>query len=92
MARKSKAGYTLEGDSGKSKVTGLSIRTTTNGARSYVFERRLHGRTIRVTIEACYPLERVRDALAHAARSDRSGKILLLPNPHLLEPILQNCS
>jgi NADPH:quinone reductase-like Zn-dependent oxidoreductase len=40
--------------------------------------------TIRVTIEACYPLERVRDALAHAARPDRSGKILLLPNPHLL--------
>jgi NADPH:quinone reductase-like Zn-dependent oxidoreductase len=40
--------------------------------------------TIRVTIEACYPLERVRDALTHAARPDRSGKILLLPNPHLL--------
>jgi NADPH:quinone reductase-like Zn-dependent oxidoreductase len=41
--------------------------------------------TIRVTIEACYPLERVRDALIHAALPDRSGKILLLPNPHLLE-------
>lgn len=41
--------------------------------------------TIRVAIEACYPLERVRDALAHAARPDRSGKILLLPNPHLLQ-------
>lgn len=40
--------------------------------------------TIRVAIEACYPLERVREALAHAARADRSGKILLLPNPHLL--------
>ena len=40
--------------------------------------------TIRVAIEACYPLERVRDALAHAARPDRSGKIVLLPNPHLL--------
>jgi len=40
--------------------------------------------TIRVTIEACYPLERVREALTHAARPDRSGKILLLPNPHLL--------
>lgn len=40
--------------------------------------------TIHLTIEACYPLERVRDALAHAARPDRSGKILLLPNPHLL--------
>ena len=40
--------------------------------------------TICVAIEACYPLERVREALAHAARADRSGKILLLPNPHLL--------
>ncbi|WP_428666640.1 zinc-binding dehydrogenase [Reyranella sp.] len=40
--------------------------------------------TIRVTVEACYPLERVRDALTHAARPDRFGKILLLPNPHLL--------
>ena len=40
--------------------------------------------TICVAIEACYPLERVRDALAHAARPDRSGKIVLLPNPHLL--------
>jgi NADPH:quinone reductase-like Zn-dependent oxidoreductase len=39
---------------------------------------------IRVTIEACYPLERVRDALVHAARPDRAGKILLLPNPRLL--------
>jgi NADPH:quinone reductase-like Zn-dependent oxidoreductase len=45
--------------------------------------------TICVAIEACYPLERVRDALTHAARPDRSGKIILLPNPHLLEPIRQ---
>ena len=26
------------------------MRVTANGARSYVFERRLHGRTVRVTI------------------------------------------
>lgn len=45
--------------------------------------------TICVAIEACYPLERVRDALAHAARPDRSGKVVLLPNPHLLESIRQ---
>jgi hypothetical protein len=45
--------------------------------------------TIRVAIEACYLLERVRDALAHAARPDRAGKIILLPNPHLLEPTHQ---
>ena len=41
---------------------------------------------IRVPIEACYPLDRVRDALAHAARPGRTGKILLLPNPQLLAP------
>lgn len=39
---------------------------------------------INVTIEACYPLDRVHQALAHAARPGRSGKILLLPNPELL--------
>ena len=38
---------------------------------------------IRVPIEACYPLDRVREALAHAARPGRAGKILLLPNPQL---------
>jgi trans-2-enoyl-CoA reductase len=42
--------------------------------------------TIRVKIEACYPLEQVRAALAHAARPGRRGKILLLPNPDLLAP------
>jgi NADPH:quinone reductase-like Zn-dependent oxidoreductase len=40
--------------------------------------------TINVAIEACYPLERVHEALVHAARPGRSGKILLLPNPELL--------
>ena len=37
--------------------------------------------TIRVAMEATYPMERVRDALAHAAMAGRSGKVLLLPNP-----------
>ena len=37
-----------------------------------------------VTIEATYPLERVREALGHAAQSARRGKVLLLPNPDLL--------
>jgi mitochondrial enoyl-[acyl-carrier protein] reductase / trans-2-enoyl-CoA reductase len=40
--------------------------------------------TIRVAIEATYPLERVREALAHAARPGRKGKVLLLPNPGML--------
>ena len=48
--------------------------------------------TIHVAIGACYPLERVREALAHAARADRSGKILLLPNPHLIAPVSEATS
>jgi len=40
--------------------------------------------TIRVATEATYPLEQVRDALAHAARPGRAGKVLLLPNPEML--------
>jgi NADPH:quinone reductase-like Zn-dependent oxidoreductase len=35
---------------------------------------------IRVDVEATYPLARVRDALAHAARPGRRGKILLVVN------------
>ena len=40
-------GYTLHWDA---KQSGLGVRVTANGARSYVLERRLHGRTVRVTI------------------------------------------
>ena len=32
------------------KVAGLGLRVTAAGARSYVFESRLHGRTVRLTI------------------------------------------
>jgi mitochondrial enoyl-[acyl-carrier protein] reductase / trans-2-enoyl-CoA reductase len=42
---------------------------------------------IRVAIEACYPLDRVHEALAHAARPGRTGKILLLPNPAIWRPL-----
>lgn len=35
--------------------------------------------TIHVAVEATYPLERIKDALAHAARSGRKGKILITP-------------
>ena len=37
--------------------------------------------SIAVPIAATYPLSRVRDALAHAAREARGGKILLVPDP-----------
>jgi len=32
---------------------------------------------LRMDVEAVYPLAQVHDALAHAARSHRSGKVLL---------------
>ncbi len=38
-------------------------------------------------VEATYPMEQVRTVLAHAAWPGRRGKVLLLPNPHLLAGI-----
>ena len=32
------------------KTPGLGLRVTANGAKSYIFESRLHGRTVRLTI------------------------------------------
>ena len=40
---------------------------------------RLDG-TIHVDIEASYPLEKVSDAMAHAKRESRGGKVQLRPN------------
>jgi mitochondrial enoyl-[acyl-carrier protein] reductase / trans-2-enoyl-CoA reductase len=36
--------------------------------------------TLRVEVEATYPIEEIKAALAHAGREGRSGKILVLPN------------
>ena len=36
--------------------------------------------TIHVEIEASYPLEKISDAMAHAKREARSGKVQLRPN------------
>jgi NADPH:quinone reductase-like Zn-dependent oxidoreductase len=36
--------------------------------------------TLRVEIEATYPIEQIEAALAHAERAGRAGKILVLPN------------
>lgn len=36
--------------------------------------------TLKVPVEARYPLERIAEALAHAKREGRSGKVLLRPN------------
>ena len=32
------------------KTRGLGLRVTTAGAKSYIFETKLHGKTIRITI------------------------------------------
>lgn len=58
------------------------------GERAAVYDElgaRVVDDTLAVAIEAVYPLERVREALAHAARAGRDGKVLLSPNPRLLE-------
>jgi NADPH:quinone reductase-like Zn-dependent oxidoreductase len=36
--------------------------------------------TLRVEVEATYPIEQIKAALAHAGRAGRAGKILVLPN------------
>jgi NADPH:quinone reductase-like Zn-dependent oxidoreductase len=36
--------------------------------------------TLRVDVERVYPLAQVKEALAHAARPGRAGKVLLAPN------------
>jgi mitochondrial enoyl-[acyl-carrier protein] reductase / trans-2-enoyl-CoA reductase len=36
--------------------------------------------TLKVEVEATYPIEEIKAALAHAGRESRSGKILVLPN------------
>jgi trans-2-enoyl-CoA reductase len=36
--------------------------------------------TLRTSIEARYPLDAIQDALRHAGREERSGKVLLLPH------------
>lgn len=45
-----------------------------------VFERlvdMLHAKTLRVPVEASYPIEKLTEALAHAPREGRLGKVVL---------------
>jgi NADPH:quinone reductase-like Zn-dependent oxidoreductase len=37
----------------------------------------LQAKTLRVPVEASYPIDRLTDALAHAQREGRSGKVVL---------------
>lgn len=41
----------------------------------YIGEGRMHA-----AVEATYPLSRIKEAVAHAARGERNGKVVLLPN------------
>jgi NADPH:quinone reductase-like Zn-dependent oxidoreductase len=36
--------------------------------------------SFRIEVEAVYPLAKIREALAHAARPSRGGKVLVAPN------------
>jgi integrase len=45
------------------KVPGLGLRVTAKGSKSYIFETRLHGRTVRITIgkPETWPLKRAQE-------------------------------
>lgn len=47
----------------------------------------LNDGTLRVAVEATYPLEKFTDAIAHAAAESRKGKVLLVPNPGRLKSL-----
>jgi trans-2-enoyl-CoA reductase len=62
---------------------GKSLQTQTYAKISSLYDDlakcTLDG-TLAVEVEATYPLSRIGEALAHAKREGRSGKVLLLPN------------
>lgn len=63
-----KDGYRLHHDAGRDAAPGLAVRVTSGGARSFVFERRLHGNTVRVTIGACLTVWKLDAARIEARR------------------------
>jgi trans-2-enoyl-CoA reductase len=59
------------------------FRTTPHDEKRKLYEELgalMNDGTIDIPIEATYPISRVKEALAHAARPDRTGKILLTIN------------
>ena len=62
---------------------GKSLQTQTYAEISALYDDlakcTLDG-TLAVEVEATYPLSRISEALAHAKREGRNGKVLLLPN------------
>ncbi len=59
---------------------GLATRSPADVGALYkrLLEQIMDG-TLAVDIEQTYPLDRIRDALDHAERGGRSGKILITP-------------
>ena len=58
-------------------VTGLRVRVTANGAKSFVFEAKLHGKAIRRTLGGVplMTIERAKDQARELARMIKNDKL-----------------
>lgn len=58
------------------KTPGLGLRVTGTGAKSYIFETKLHGKTLRITIgsPASWPLSKAQDEAARLKVMTDSGQ------------------
>lgn len=64
-------------------LTRWLTRESSAADREAVYDELAHyviGGTLSAHVEATYPLDRIKDAVTHAARGGRSGKIVILPN------------
>lgn len=60
---------------------GLAKRTKTQVRATYAdLAAKLHDGVLNAPIEAFYPIDDIKTALAHAQRGGRAGKVLVLPN------------
>jgi NADPH:quinone reductase-like Zn-dependent oxidoreductase len=60
---------------------GLAKRTTAQIRALYAdLAVKLRDGVLKAPVEATYPIENIKQALAHAQRGGRSGKVLVLPN------------
>ena len=60
---------------------GLAKRTTAQIRGLYAdLAAKLHDGVLKAPVEAFYPIDEIKQALAHAQRGGRSGKVLVLPN------------
>ncbi|MGI9433828.1 MAG: zinc-dependent alcohol dehydrogenase family protein [Geminicoccaceae bacterium] len=61
------------------KMLGGMVRAEVGTLYGDLAERVRSG-DLKVEVEATYPIEQIKDAVEHASRSGRSGKIMVLPN------------